>query len=108
MKTRLLPSSRRVQAADSCTCHRGGRREKCKCKDFGGAAVRGRGEIFKEAMHNCQCGVGRAFSKCSDSTHIMALDYRAATFEAAGKLDYARRDAEWILELAPRMLEVRF
>ncbi|KAI9172471.1 hypothetical protein HJFPF1_01973 [Paramyrothecium foliicola] len=32
-----------------------------------------------------------------------ALDYRAATFEALGELERARKDAEWILELAPRL-----
>ncbi|KAF7542317.1 hypothetical protein G7Z17_g11681 [Cylindrodendrum hubeiense] len=34
-----------------------------------------------------------------------ALDYRAATFEALQELGRAQRDAEWILELAPRLLE---
>ncbi|KAF5134058.1 Protein DIA2 [Metarhizium anisopliae] len=61
------------------------------------------GCIFKEAMYNCKCDVGRTFNKCDNRNHIQALDYRAATFEALGKLDRAKKDAEWILELAPRL-----
>jgi F-box/TPR repeat protein Pof3 len=66
----------------------------------------GPGAIFNEAMHTCQCQVAKTYSKCSSRTHVMALDYRAATLEAMGKLDLARRDAEWLLELAPRNMEV--
>ncbi|CCE33165.1 uncharacterized protein CPUR_07089 [Claviceps purpurea 20.1] len=32
-----------------------------------------------------------------------ALEYRAAIFQALGELDHAMEEAEWILELAPRL-----
>jgi hypothetical protein len=51
--------------------------------------------------------VGKTFNKCDAAKHIRALDYRAATFEAMNELDRARLDAEWLLELAPRLPEVR-
>jgi F-box/TPR repeat protein Pof3 len=50
--------------------------------------------------------VGRTFNKCDNLLHIQALDYRAATFEAMNELERARKDAEWILELAPRLPDV--
>lgn len=65
------------------------------------------GSIFREAMYTCSCPVGKTFSKCDNTVHVKALDYRAATFEAMKELDRARRDAEWILELAPRLPDVR-
>lgn len=39
--------------------------------------------------------------------HIQALDYRAATFEDIKELERAQKDAEWMLELAPRLPDVR-
>lgn len=64
------------------------------------------GSIFHEAMYNCTCDVGKTFNKCDNELHIKALDYRAATFEAMQELDRARKDAEWMLELAPRFPDV--
>lgn len=58
-------------------------------------------------MYTCKCSVGQVFSKCDNALHIQALDYRAATFEALNELERAKKDAEWILELAPRLPEVR-
>ena len=82
------------------------KRDRCVCKNFEKVASQN-GSIFREAMHNCTCPIGRTFNKCHHSSHIQALDYRAATFEAMGELDRARKDAEWILELAPRLPDVR-
>lgn len=65
------------------------------------------GSIFEEAMYKCSCSVGETFNKCSRPLHIQALDYRAATFEAMKELERARRDAEWMLELAPQLPDVR-
>lgn len=59
-------------------------------------------------MHNCHCSVGKTFNKCGNVVHIQALDYRAATFEALQQLERAKKDAEWILELAPRFPDVRY
>ncbi|KAG6022793.1 hypothetical protein E4U41_002163 [Claviceps citrina] len=91
-----------TRAMRSCPCARGVRRDRCTCKNFEKVAAEG-GSVFKEAMYNCKCDVGRTFSKCNNIHHIQALDFRAATFEALGKLDRAMKDAEWILELAPRL-----
>lgn len=88
-----------------CPCNRGMKRERCSCKNYEKIASEG-GSIFKEAMYNCTCTVGKTFNKCDDILHIQALDYRAATFEALQELERARRDAEWILELAPRLPDV--
>lgn len=88
-----------------CPCARGVKRDKCTCKNFEKIAAED-GSIFKEAMYTCKCEVGKTFSKCDNKNHIQALDYRAATFEALEKLDRAKRDAEWILELAPRLPDV--
>lgn len=88
-----------------CPCARGMKRERCTCKNFEKVALEG-GSIFNEAMYTCQCSVGKTFNKCENLLHIQALDYRAATFEALQELARAQRDAEWILELAPRLLEV--
>lgn len=82
------------------------KRDRCSCKDFEQVASHD-GSIFDEAMYKCQCPVGKTFNKCEHSLHVQALDYRAATFEALQELDRARRDAEWMLELAPRRLDVR-
>jgi hypothetical protein len=59
-------------------------------------------------MYNCKCPVGKKYNKCDNAYHIQALDYRAAAFEALQELDRAKKDAEWILELAPRLPEVCF
>ncbi|KEY73722.1 hypothetical protein S7711_06298 [Stachybotrys chartarum IBT 7711] len=91
-----------TRAMRACACARGTKRERCACKDFEGVAAAGE-SIFHEAMYNCKCDVGRTFKKCDNALHIQALDYRAATFESLGELDRARKDAEWMLELAPRL-----
>ncbi|CCE31691.1 uncharacterized protein CPUR_05545 [Claviceps purpurea 20.1] len=61
------------------------------------------GSIFREAMYTCHCDVGTTFSKCDNEHHIHALDLRATTFESMDKLELVMEDAEWILELAPRL-----
>ncbi|OAQ97453.1 hypothetical protein LLEC1_01814 [Akanthomyces lecanii] len=91
-----------TRAMRLCKCNRGMKRDRCSCKDFAAVADKD-GSIFHEAMYTCSCPVGKTFSKCDNPVHIKALDYRAATFEAMKELDRARRDAEWILELAPRL-----
>lgn len=88
-----------------CPCGRKVKRERCSCKNFEKVAGEN-GDIFKEAMYNCHCAVGKTFSKCDRALHIQALDYRAVTFEAIKQLERAKRDAEWILELAPRLPDV--
>ncbi|KAH7149550.1 hypothetical protein B0J13DRAFT_621398 [Dactylonectria estremocensis] len=93
-----------TRAMKLCPCARGLRRERCTCKNFEKVALEG-GSIFNEAMYTCKCSVGKTFNKCDNALHIQALDYRAATFEALQELNRAQRDAEWILELAPRVLE---
>jgi F-box/TPR repeat protein Pof3 len=85
-----------------CLCSRGMKRDRCACKDFEKTALENR-SIFHEAMYTCTCSVGNSFSKCDRADHIRALDYRAATWESMGELARARKDAEWILELAPRL-----
>lgn len=62
--------------------------------------------IFFEALNTCNCDVGKIFSNCDNPLHLQALDYRAATFEALGALDRSRKDAEWMLEIAPRCPDV--
>lgn len=89
-----------------CKCNRGKKRDRCSCKNFEAVADKD-GAIFHEAMYTCTCPVGKTFSKCDDPIHIKALDYRAATFETLKEFDRARKDAEWILELAPRLPDVR-
>ncbi|RSL60028.1 hypothetical protein CEP54_006950 [Fusarium duplospermum] len=91
-----------TRAMKLCPCTRQTRRERCSCKDYEKVAQEG-GSIFNEAMYTCKCPVGKMFNKCDNKHHIQALDYRAATWEALQELDRARRDAEWILELAPRL-----
>jgi hypothetical protein len=58
-------------------------------------------------MYTCECTVRRTFNKCDNKLHIQALDYRAATFEDIKELERAQKDAEWMLELAPRLPDVR-
>ncbi|KAF4977850.1 hypothetical protein FZEAL_5694 [Fusarium zealandicum] len=91
-----------TRAMKLCPCTRQRKRERCSCKDFEKVASEG-GSIFNEAMYTCRCPVGKTFNKCDNKHHMQALDYRAATWEALGELERARRDAEWILELAPRL-----
>jgi hypothetical protein len=67
-----------------------------------------KGSIFHEAMYTCSCVVGKTFNKCDAANHIRALDYRSATFEAMGEVGRAKLDAEWLLELAPRLPEVSY
>ncbi|KAK2012586.1 F-box domain-containing protein [Colletotrichum eremochloae] len=84
------------------------RRERCTCRDFGQAAARHRrerGSVYAEATKECKCGAEKTWGRCHRETHVQALDYRAACFEKMGNLDKARRDAEWLLEIAPRRLE---
>ncbi|KAI6781699.1 F-box/TPR repeat protein-like protein [Emericellopsis cladophorae] len=61
--------------------------------------------VFHEAIGACHCSVGKEFGTCDNSLHIQALDHRAASFEALKELGRAKKDAEWILELAPRALD---
>ncbi|PMB72390.1 hypothetical protein BM221_002493 [Beauveria bassiana] len=91
-----------TRAMLSCRCNRGMKRDRCSCKNFEAVVDKG-GSIFHEAMYTCSCSVGKMFNKCDNPVHIKALDYRAATFESMKELDRAKRDAEWILELAPRL-----
>ncbi|KAG6152098.1 hypothetical protein E4U11_007636, partial [Claviceps purpurea] len=91
-----------TKAMRSCPCSSRSKLDKCTCRDFEKIASQG-GSIFKEAVEICPCNVGILFKKCDNSHHIQALDSRAATYEALSKLDQAIKDAEWILELAPRL-----
>ncbi|KAK2000194.1 F-box domain-containing protein [Colletotrichum falcatum] len=86
------------------------RRERCTCRDFGQAAARyrrERGSVYAEATKECKCGAEKTWGRCHRESHVQALDYRAACFEKMGHLDKARRDAEWLLEIAPRRLELQ-
>lgn len=89
-----------------CPCSRGMVRERCSCKDFEAVLAR-RGSLFHEAMYNCHCFVGKFYSKCDYFPHIEAIDLRTSTFIALGEFDRAKKDAEWMIELAPQMIEVR-
>lgn len=89
-----------------CSCTRGIKRKRCLCKDFEGVVAKG-GSIFVEAMYTCACDVGKMFNKCDNPLHIKALDYRAATYEMLHLLNRAAKDASWMLELAPRLPDVR-
>ncbi|VUC20263.1 unnamed protein product [Clonostachys rosea] len=90
-----------TRAMNRCSCTNGTRRGRCTCKNFEEVASRN-DSIFNEAM-KCTCEIGKSFSRCNNSLHIQALSYRAATFEAMSELVRARKDAEWILELAPSL-----
>ncbi|KAF9882326.1 f-box domain-containing protein [Colletotrichum karsti] len=84
------------------------RRERCTCRDFGRAVARHsrqRGAVYAEATKECKCGAEKTWGKCHREAHVQALDYRAACFEKMGNLEKARKDAEWLLEIAPRRLE---
>ncbi|CAF3647377.1 unnamed protein product [Fusarium graminearum] len=89
-------------AMQLCACNRQGKRPRCSCKNFEKVASEG-GSIFNEAMYTCECTVRTTFNKCDNMLHIQALDYRAATFEDIKELERAQKDAEWMLELAPRL-----
>ncbi|CCE29625.1 uncharacterized protein CPUR_03472 [Claviceps purpurea 20.1] len=91
-----------TRAIGSCPCTRGLQRRRCTCKNFKRGAGQG-GSISKEVMHPCYCDVGILFKKCDNPYHILALDLRAASHEAMGRLDDAMNDAEWMVELAPRL-----
>ncbi|KAG6156419.1 hypothetical protein E4U11_005620 [Claviceps purpurea] len=91
-----------ARAMSSCPCAKGVERRKCTCKNFEKVAAEG-GSIFREALYTCHCDVGRTFSKCDNVYHIQALDLQTSSFEAVGKLDHAASNAEWMLELAPRL-----
>ncbi|CCE29506.1 uncharacterized protein CPUR_03199 [Claviceps purpurea 20.1] len=91
-----------TKAMRSCPCNKGVRRPRCLCKDFQEAAYEGY-SIFEEAMHTCNCSVSEKFEKCYNMQHIKALHARSSMYEAMGKLDLAEDDAEWLLELAPRL-----
>ncbi|KAH6899789.1 hypothetical protein B0T10DRAFT_452327 [Thelonectria olida] len=93
-----------TRAMRLCPCARGRKRDRCTCKNFEKVASEG-GSIFNEAMYNCKCSVGKTFNKCDKPLHILALNYRAATFEAIGEHGRAQKDAEWLLEIAPRELQ---
>lgn len=63
-------------------------------------------DLVDEIMRSCTCEVpGRIFSRCDDSIHNQALGYRAGCYEELKKLELARRDAEWALELYPLRIE---
>ncbi|CCE29641.1 uncharacterized protein CPUR_03488 [Claviceps purpurea 20.1] len=91
-----------TKAMRSCPCSSGTKLDKCTCRNFEKIASQG-GSIFKEAVEICPCNVGILLKRCDDPHHIQALDFRAASYEALGKLNQAIKDAEWILELAPRL-----
>ncbi|KAJ4021947.1 hypothetical protein NW766_000976 [Fusarium irregulare] len=91
-----------TRAMQSCPCTRQGKRPRCSCKNFEKIASEG-GSIFNEAMYTCECEVRKTFNKCDNKLHIQALDHRAATFEDIKELERAQKDAEWMLELAPRL-----
>ncbi|KAF5673328.1 f-box TPR repeat pof3 [Fusarium heterosporum] len=91
-----------TKAMQLCACTRKERRPRCSCKNFEKVALEG-GSIFNEAMYTCECMVRKMFNKCENKLHIQALDYRAATFEEIKELERAQKDAEWMLELAPRL-----
>lgn len=94
-----------TKAMQLCVCTRQEKRPRCSCKNFEKVASEG-GSIFYEAMYTCACTVRKTFSKCDNKLHVQALDYRAATFEEMKELERAQKDAEWILELAPRLPDV--
>ncbi|KAG6158124.1 hypothetical protein E4U11_004875 [Claviceps purpurea] len=92
-----------TMAMRSCLCARGIEHGKCTCKYFE-TICDDRGSIFRSAMRDhVDCEVPWKYSKCDDVLHIEALDLRAATYEAMGKLDLAIKDAEWMVELAPQL-----
>ncbi|CCE29382.1 uncharacterized protein CPUR_03075 [Claviceps purpurea 20.1] len=91
-----------TKAMRCCPCARGAKRDRCTCKNFDRVVAEGR-SIFREAMYTCHCDVGKAFGNCDNAQHIEALKSRSAMYEALGKLDRAKKDAEWMLELAPRL-----
>ncbi|TDZ55075.1 hypothetical protein CTRI78_v005729 [Colletotrichum trifolii] len=101
-------SSSRGGSSDPNATQQRRRRERCTCRDFGQAAARHRqerGAVWAEATKECKCGAEKTWGRCHRDAHVQALDYRAACFEKMDNLDKARKDAEWLLEIAPRRLE---
>lgn len=98
------------QVINSCPCSdiTGDRtRAKCTCKNYDDGPRRGQAYgLVEEIVKPCTCEApGRIFSRCDDPLHSQALDYRSGCYDALDKLEQARRDAEWALELYPLRLE---
>ncbi|KAG5961831.1 hypothetical protein E4U58_004100 [Claviceps cyperi] len=92
-----------TMAMRSCLCARGLARSECRCKHFEEVAASG-GSIFEEAMRDHdECNILWKSCKCDNAHHIQALDLRSVMYETMGKLRLAFEDAEWMLELAPRL-----
>ena len=87
-----------------CPCYKAGNRERCTCKNYEGVVSENK-SFLDEVMKACQCAA-KPQEKCSNELHIHALDSRAAVFEKMDQIDRAKKDAEWILELAPRLPQV--
>ncbi|CCE31408.1 uncharacterized protein CPUR_05261 [Claviceps purpurea 20.1] len=92
------------KAITSCRCSYS-IRQTCGCKNSNKVVVQGGSIIVRGAMELCHCGLSRQFGngKCDNVHHLEALDGRAATFEAMGKFDLAKKQAEWIMEMAPQL-----
>lgn len=77
------------------------------CKNYdAGPKTGGAYDLVDEIMKPCTCEAPeRIFSRCDDPVHNQALGYRAGCYEELDKLDLARRDAEWALELYPLRIE---
>ncbi|CCE31407.1 uncharacterized protein CPUR_05260 [Claviceps purpurea 20.1] len=105
-------------AITSCHCSYS-IRQTCGCKNSNKVVALGGSIIAREAMELCHCELSRQFGnskcchcvlsrysgngKCDNVHHLEALDGRAATFEAMGEFDLAKKQAEWILEMAPQL-----
>lgn len=61
--------------------------------------------FLDEVEKACQCSA-QGQDKCDNEMHIHALDSRAAVFEKMDHIDRAKKDASWILELAPGLPQV--
>lgn len=97
------------QAINSCPCTSSlnGARGKCTCKNYDDGVKKGGAyDLVEEIMRPCTCEAPeRIFSRCDDLVHNQALGYRAGCYDDLDKLDLARRDAEWALELYPLRIE---
>ncbi|CCE29418.1 uncharacterized protein CPUR_03111 [Claviceps purpurea 20.1] len=92
-----------TMAIRSCPCARGIAQRTCGCKSFEEMAAYGE-PIFEEAMaDHYECKLLWKSCKCDNVHHIQALDLRSAMYETMGQLRLAVEDAEWMLELAPRL-----
>ncbi|CCE31413.1 uncharacterized protein CPUR_05266 [Claviceps purpurea 20.1] len=106
------------ETIESCPCpYR--RRQICGCKNSNKVVALGGSIIVREAMELCHCELSIQFGnskcchcvlsrysgngKCDNVHHLEALNGRAATFEAMGEFDLAKKQAEWILEMAPQL-----